>query len=185
MEPSFYTLIPSNFGTLSLVWWETERGVKVHQLFLPSEQSTIGGATQKAPPKEDSSPPPVIIELSEQIQRFLQGEDISFELSIIALDKCPQFHRRVLLADHDIPRGWISTYGRIARHLENPKGARAVGQALARNPFPLIIPCHRAIRTSGELGGFGGGLEMKRALLELEGIKFSSNGRVITDRIYY
>jgi len=66
-----------------------------------------------------------------------------------------------------------------------PKGARVVGNALARNPFPIIIPCHRAIKTNGELGGFQGGLDMKRALLELEGIEVSDKGKVITDRIYY
>jgi methylated-DNA-[protein]-cysteine S-methyltransferase len=89
------------------------------------------------------------------------------------------------LAEYRIPRGWISTYGRIARHLGTPGGARAVGGALARNPFPIIIPCHRAIGANSELGGFRGGLEMKRALLELEGVEFSQTGKVLTDRIYY
>ena len=66
-----------------------------------------------------------------------------------------------------------------------PNSARAVGGALARNPFPIIIPCHRAIKSNGELSGFRGGLKMKRALLELEGVEFSQDGRVITNRIYY
>jgi methylated-DNA-[protein]-cysteine S-methyltransferase len=57
--------------------------------------------------------------------------------------------------------------------------------ALARNPFPLLIPCHRAIRSNGKLGGFQGGPGMKRALLELEGIEFSPTGKVLTDRIHY
>jgi methylated-DNA-[protein]-cysteine S-methyltransferase len=91
----------------------------------------------------------------------------------------------VLLAEYEIPRSWVSTYGRIARSLGIPDGARAVGGALSRNPFPIIIPCHRAIRSNGELGGFQGGLRMKRALLELEGIGFSAEGKVLTERIYY
>ncbi|MFX0019761.1 MAG: methylated-DNA--[protein]-cysteine S-methyltransferase [Promethearchaeota archaeon] len=66
-----------------------------------------------------------------------------------------------------------------------PKGARIVGNALARNPFPIIIPCHRAIKTRSELGGFQGGIDMKRALLKLEGIEISEKGKVITNRIYY
>jgi methylated-DNA-[protein]-cysteine S-methyltransferase len=89
------------------------------------------------------------------------------------------------LAEHRIPRGWVSTYGRIAKSLAVPRGARAVGSALSHNPFPIIIPCHRALRSNGELGGFQGGLAMKRALLELEGVQFSPTGRVLTDRVYY
>ena len=180
MGPFFYIQVPSNLGTLSIFWQEEEQKVKVHQVSLPGERTATGGATE-----EKSSPPPAIIKVSQQIQKFLQGEDVSFDLDILALDKCPQFHRRVLLAEYSIPRGWISTYGRIARHLGNPKGARAVGQALANNPFPLIIPCHRAVRTNGELGGFQGGLKLKRILLEMEGVEFSSDGRVTTGRIYY
>ena len=107
------------------------------------------------------------------------------DLDGIALEKCSEFQQRVLLAVHKIPRGWVSTYGRIARSLGIPGGARAVGRALSRNPFPIIIPCHRAIRANGELGGFRGGLKMKQALLELEGVEFSQTGKVLTDRIYY
>jgi methylated-DNA-[protein]-cysteine S-methyltransferase len=102
----------------------------------------------------------------------------------IALDRCSDFQASVLRAEHRIPRGWVSTYGRVANHLAIPGGARAVGQALARNPFPIIIPCHRAIRSDGRLGGFQGGLEMKRALLELEGAKVSAAGIVSAQRFY-
>lgn len=128
---------------------------------------------------------PNIAELGKQIQSFLRGEVVNFELSIITLEKCSEFQRTVLLAEYKIPRGWVSTYGRIARSLEVPAGARAVGSALSQNPFPIIIPCHRAIRSNGELGGFQGGLQMKRALLEFEGVEFSTLGRVIINRIYY
>jgi methylated-DNA-[protein]-cysteine S-methyltransferase len=79
----------------------------------------------------------------------------------------------------------VSTYGRIAKYLGAPRAARAVGNALAGNPFPILIPCHRAIRGNGELGGYQGGTQMKRALLEMEGIHVSPGGRVLTDRFYY
>jgi methylated-DNA-[protein]-cysteine S-methyltransferase len=64
-------------------------------------------------------------------------------------------------------------------------GARAVGSALAGNPFPIAIPCHRAIRSDYKLGGYQGGVEMKGALLKNEGFKISKSGKVITDRFYY
>ena len=73
----------------------------------------------------------------------------------------------------------------IAAHLGKSNGARAVGNALARNPFPLIVPCHRAIRSDRHLGGFQGGLEMKRALLAKEGIAFDDAGRVFCRHFYY
>jgi methylated-DNA-[protein]-cysteine S-methyltransferase len=60
-----------------------------------------------------------------------------------------------------------------------------VGRALSRNPFPIVVPCHRAIRSDGHLGGFQGGREMKQALLELEGVEVAPPGKVTTDRFYY
>jgi methylated-DNA-[protein]-cysteine S-methyltransferase len=84
----------------------------------------------------------------------------------------------VLLAEYRIPRGRVSTYGAVAKHIGVPRGARAVGNALARNPFPIVIPCHRAIRADGSLGGYRGGLVMKRALLELEGVRVTAEGQV-------
>ncbi len=185
MQSFSHVLLPSAFGILGIVWQETATGPKVCQVVLPDEfapvedtiQTTFGGAVQQ------SCPP--IAELGEQIQSFLQGGAIVFDLDSIALEECSEFQRRVLLAEHDIPRGWVSTYGRIARHLGVPGGARAVGRALATNPFPIIIPCHRAILSNGGLGGFQGGQEMKRALLGMEGIEFSPTGRILTNRIYY
>jgi methylated-DNA-[protein]-cysteine S-methyltransferase len=79
----------------------------------------------------------------------------------------------------------VSTYQRIARYLGNAKGGRAVGSALANNPFPIIIPCHRAIRSDRTLGGYQGGLEMKRTLLEMEGIDFDDTGRIATEDFFY
>ena len=85
----------------------------------------------------------------------------------------------------DIPRGAVSTYQRIARHVGRPNGARAVGNALANNPFPVIVPCHRAIRTDRSLGGYQGGFKMKRTLLEMEGIDFDDTGRVAAKGFFY
>ena len=126
-----------------------------------------------------------ISELGEGIRSFLNGEPVKFELDIVALEVCSTFQRRVLLAEYEIPRGWVSTYGRISKNLGIVNGARAVGRALSRNPFPIIIPCHRAIRSNGELGGFQGGLGMKRTLLEYEGVSISDEGKVLTTRIFY
>jgi methylated-DNA-[protein]-cysteine S-methyltransferase len=90
----------------------------------------------------------------------------------------------VLLAEYGIPRGYVSTYRRIAEHVGSPGGSRAVGGALSGNPFPIIIPCHRAVRSDGGLGGYQGGLEMKKRLLAMEGVGLTRN-KVNMKLVYY
>jgi len=185
MHASIVWSVPSAFGTIRIVWWETRNGPKVHRILLPNDQTRGDDIARKRSTGSRQASCSAIDELTEQIRRYLNGEVIEFDLSIVNLKGCSEFQRRVLVAEFDIPRGWISTYGRIAKHLGTPKGARAVGRALACNPFPIIVPCHRAIMSDGDLGGFGGGIEMKKALLELEGIEISQKGKVITSNIYY
>jgi methylated-DNA-[protein]-cysteine S-methyltransferase len=79
--------------------------------------------------------------------------------------------RDVLAATARIPFGRTSTYGEIARRIGNPRAARAVGNALGSNPIPVVIPCHRVLRSGGALGGYGGGVDRKEVLLELEGVR--------------
>jgi methylated-DNA-[protein]-cysteine S-methyltransferase len=185
MENLFFTHLPSPFGTMGIIWRETEKGPKVHRVFLPRVQTSFENLVGMAFPDARPQSHPTISELGKRIQSFLEGEDVTFQLDVILLETCSEFQRRVLLAEYGIPRSWVSTYGRIAKTLGTPGGARAVGNALSRNPFPIIIPCHRAIGAHGILGGFQGGTGMKKTLLELEGIAFSPAGMIITDRIYY
>jgi len=94
------------------------------------------------------------------------------------LNACPVFYRKVWLECAKIPRGQVRTYGWLAKKIGNPKAARAVGQALARNPFAPVVPCHRVIAASGKLGGFSapGGLRAKRILLRREGFLRPTRG---------
>ncbi len=184
MAPFFYTTFLSPFGRVGLVWSERETGLVVERVFLPHPGLSLQDRIQIHFSAEQRTCP-AIDGLAVRLQSFLQGEPISFGLEAVNLSRCSGFQQRVLRAEHGIPRGWISTYGQIALHLGSPGAARAVGHALANNPFPLFIPCHRAIRSGGDLGGFQGGLEMKRALLEMEGIEFSPLGRVNTTDVYY
>ncbi len=79
------------------------------------------------------------------------------------------FTRRVLEATAEIPYGGYLSYGEIAAEAGSPRGARAAGNALGSNPFALVVPCHRVLASGGRIGGYGGGIERKRLLLELEG----------------
>ena len=180
-----YTLLPSAFGTIGLVWAETREGPQVHRVLLPQDRAPTEQMIQSLFMGAHPLSCPEITALGEGIGRFLEGEDLVFPVDMLALETRHPFQRRVLLAEHQIPRGWVSTYGRIAKSLGAPLAARAVGNALARNPFPILIPCHRAIQSGGGMGGFQGGVRMKQALLALEGIEFSPTGQVVTDRVYY
>jgi len=184
MERS-YVILPSPFGCVAILWQEVERQPRVRRVFLSTESRTAEQCLRAATPGAQRRSHPAIAELGGQIRDFLEGQPIQFALHSVALESCTEFQQSVLIAEHGIPRGWVSTYGLIAAHLGVERGARAVGTALARNPFPLIIPCHRAIRSDGSLGGYQGGLTMKRRLLELEGVLVSARGKVITPKLYY
>jgi len=80
------------------------------------------------------------------------------------------FDRLVLDATEKIPYGAVSTYQQVAERAGNPRASRAAGNALGSNPIPIVIPCHRVVRTGHGLGGYGGGLDKKQLLLDLEGV---------------
>lgn len=181
----FYSVLPSRFGSFGIVWREADDRTIVQRVFLPGQVATIEERICATFAGALPGLHPAIVSLGERMQAFLVGEPVNFPLDSAALENCSQFQRRVLVAEHGIPRGWVSTYGLIAAHLGVEWGARAVGTALARNPFPLIIPCHRAICSTGELGGYQGGLDMKRRLLELEGVEVSEKGTVTRPRLHY
>ena len=181
----FYLTLPSAFGTFSIIWRETKDGPKIYRIFLSNNQASAEELVRRYFKTSLSASNSTINHLGKLIQNFLSGEEFIFDLSPLAWEICSEFQRRVLLAEYEIPRGLVSTYGRIGKHLGTKKGARAVGRALASNSFPIFIPCHRAIRSDGQLGGYQGGLDMKRALLELEGLKVSEIGKVLAPRMYY
>ena len=106
-------------------------------------------------------------ELCNRLRLYFCGEPVDFA-DKLDLSGTTCFRQNVWLTVRNIPRGETRSYGWVAKQLGLPKAARAVGQALARNPVPIVIPCHRVISGNGNLGGFGGGVEIKKLLLQLE-----------------
>ena len=180
MDSLYYRVKRTALGPISIIW-KAAPDLRVKRILLPTHIGVLKTEYPEATPLTNE----VVDEFSEDISRFLEGDDTYFNLRILDLDSCSSFQRRVLLAEYTIPRRWVSTYGRIALHLGNVNGARAVGRALATNPFPLAIPCHRAVRSNGALGGYQGGEEMKRRLLKMERVSFTASGRVLLDKVYY
>ena len=109
-----------------------------------------------------------VIQAGEEILAYLAGTVKRFTVKL-DLRGVPTFSSAVLRATRQIPFGATCSYGSIAAGIGAPRSSRAVGNALGRNPVPILIPCHRVVAAGGKLGGFTGGLAMKRALLSLEG----------------
>jgi len=104
------------------------------------------------------------------LDRYLQGREVDFDVGV-DISRLGSFTRKVLNELRKIPYGETRSYGWLAKKVGKPGAARAVGQALKRNPVPIIIPCHRIIRDDGTVGGFSMGVNIKERLLALEGVK--------------
>jgi methylated-DNA-[protein]-cysteine S-methyltransferase len=140
----------------------TARGVV--RVVLPGGPVGVPAAQSGADPAAEA----VASQAEREILEYLAGRRRTFTVPA-DLSGLPPFHQRVLRQARRIPCGRTATYGELAASVGRPRGARAVGQAMARNPVPLVVPCHRVVAAGGGLGGFGGGLDLKRRLLALEG----------------
>ena len=172
-----YLVRMTPFGPVALAWQPAARGAVIHHVFLSTPDQPADATLHRTYPHAGLAANADVRTVAAGIRALLRGAKVEFDLDLVALDQCPPFQQTVLRATHGIPRGQVSTYGRIATQLGRPGAARAVGNALANNPFPLLIPCHRVVRAGGHLGGFGGGSLLKQALLALEGVETSGTGR--------
>jgi methylated-DNA-[protein]-cysteine S-methyltransferase len=158
---NLYTVIETPFGKLHLI---AENGV-LKRLLLPNV--SFSGEGYKLVTDAHNTPP--FGKVISIIQEYSTGKPIPKEIEFDA-DGTP-FQKKVRAELCKIPFGSTVSYGELAVRAGFPGAARAVGRVMATNPLPLLIPCHRVIGSGGELCGFGGGLELKRKLLEHEGIK--------------
>ncbi len=159
--------VDSQFGRLAVVWRLRRGRPLVLRIALPGSPY---------PPRMRSCP--AVDELRGSIRRMLEGCGAEPATGLLDLGSCSPFQRKVLEAERRVPCGCVIGYGGLAEAAGHPGAARAAGRALAANPFPLLIPCHRAVRADGGLGGYQGGVDMKRALLKMEGVELSASGRV-------
>lgn len=180
----YYRIIPSPYGTIGIVYRKKKSDAKIIQIVLPEHGISMKKRIVVMFPHVLSGSSRIIDEVGKKITQFLTGTPVTFSLHNLDLSQLYHFQKKVLLVERKIPYGWVSTYGRLAHKLGRPGAARAVGQALARNPFPLIIPCHRTIKSDNSLGGFRGGKILKRKLLEREGVRFDKRGYVVIKKVW-
>ena len=166
----FFTVFDTPVGGCALVWGE--RGLLVGVL-LPeaSDAATRSRVRRRYAGAQEAAPTLELQQVIERIRALLNGArddlaDIALDLSAV-----PPFHRRVYKLARAIRPGSTRSYGEIATELGEPHAARAVGQALGANPFPIIVPCHRVLAAGAKAGGFSapGGTRTKLRLLEIEG----------------
>ena len=165
-----FTLFDTSFGSCGIAW----AGSAVRGLQLPEADEVRAWSRLKSrfPELDRDDPPDPIRAAIDAVSQFLSGA-IQTDLATIALDleSVGDWERQVYVAARAIPVGSTTTYGALASRFGDPLKSRAVGHALGRNPWPIVIPCHRITAAGGAVGGFSapGGRTTKLRLLELEG----------------
>ncbi|WP_304894157.1 methylated-DNA--[protein]-cysteine S-methyltransferase [Candidatus Deferrimicrobium sp.] len=181
MKQTAYCLFETPLGACGIAWKEQETSrippaVTFFQLPEASRSLTDTRIAGRSGGRKARVPPPRIAGIIKKVQKHLHGDVQDFLDIVVDLDGAGPFARQVYEAVRKIPAGRTMTYGEIATDMDRPNASRAVGQALGRNPIPLIIPCHRVLASGNKPGGFSahGGLETKAKLLEIEGATGSS-----------
>ena len=164
-----YALFATALGPCATVWADTGlRGVFLPE---PDEARMRARVLRKFPDAVEAPPPPEVRRAIDAMTALLRGEAV--DLSWVELDTAGQdpFHVRAAVIARAIPPGEVMTYGQIAARLGEPHAAQAVGQAMGKNPFPIVVPCHRVVAAGGKTGGFSapGGANTKLKMLEIEG----------------
>jgi methylated-DNA-[protein]-cysteine S-methyltransferase len=180
MKRIAYCLFETALGSCAIARREgddprTAPAVTLLQLPEATAKLTESRIARRSGARQPSAPPSQIAAVITKVCRHLQGEVQDFRDIAVDLEGTGPFDRQVYEAARKIPIGQTRTYGELARVLGRPRAARAVGQALGRNPVALIIPCHRILGAGGKPGGFSafGGLATKASMLAIEGAAFN------------
>ena len=174
----YYQIILVNKESSGIVWQNINNKPQIERIFLPCGKTKLIAKIKKEFPAINEKEQKIPNEIATQIAEFYSGMNIKFDTSFLNMKKLSGFAAKVLKETCKIPRGKVATYSGVAARIGSPLATRAVGTALANNPFPLVIPCHRVVRSDGSLGGFGGGLKMKKELLAKESVEVSTKSRV-------
>lgn len=162
-----FTLFETSIGQCGIVW--TADGIVGIQLPEALIRQRI---EEHHPGALPADPPAFVTQAASLIERHLAGEQVDLSGIALWMDGLPGFRRRVYEAARLVPAGTTVSYGQLAGQIGSPGAARAVGQALGRNPFPIVVPCHRVLAAGGKIGGFSadGGAGTKRRMLAIEGV---------------
>ena len=163
-----FCLFDTAIGTGGIAWGD--HGVVGIQLPEPDAVALRARIQRRFSGAVETEPPPAIELAIRGMINLLNGEVADLSGVVLDLEGVPDFDRRVYAVARTVPAGETTSYGEIATRLGDVHLARDVGQALAHNPFPIVVPCHRVLAAGGKLGGFSarGGVRTKQQLLEIE-----------------
>lgn len=164
----FYQLMKAGGEQIGLVWREVSGRPQVERIYLPVSGGKLKEKIFQDFPGITSSPRKIPFDIADRVAGLYSGRDEKMDLAWLNWTGLSEFAAKVLKQTCRIPRGKVDTYCGIAARIGNARAARAVGTALANNPFPIVIPCHRVVRADRSPGRFGGGTQMKKALLAKE-----------------
>ena len=170
MDKRFYILFDTVLGRCGLAWGK--RGVLAASFADENDDKTRARLLRRAQGAQEAATPPAGVETAiADIQALFQGEPRNFADAQLDLEDLPEFDCTVYDLTLKIKPGETKTYGELARSLGDVSLSRRVGQALGRNPIPIIVPCHRVVGADGAMTGFSapGGTVSKRKLLKIEG----------------
>ena len=169
-----WTIFDSPLGPVGIA--ATEKGIC--QIEFNVDRTAFGRRWQERSGQKADYEPARFERLVGELQKYFQGKPVKFNEKLDFGSATP-FAQRVWQATLRIPRGRTKTYREIARSIGKPRAYRAVGQALRKNPIPVIVPCHRVVGQNGRLVGFRGGINLKGKLLELEGVRLKKRQKVV------
>lgn len=181
MEVIGFSLFDTPIGPCGIAWGE--HGLKGVQLPEADEARTRARMRRRFPGAPEVTPPPDVRAAADRIAALLRGERDNLRDIALDMSGVPPFERRVYECVRAIAPGATLTYGEVAARLGEPGTARAVGQALGRNPFAPVVPCHRVLAADGRAGGFSaqGGIATKLRMLQIEGARIGAE-RGLFDR---
>ena len=173
-----HTLEKTPIGEITIIWKDEPKFLIEEIILSMPDKSSKERANEKYESEGELSikKSKKLKKVEKELNKYFKGKNYQFSLDYLNLEKLSDFSRSVLIAEFFTEKGTVNTYKKLAEEINNPNASRAVGNALKKNPFPIIIPCHRTIRSNGKLGGYAGlreGHIYKRILLELEGLDIS------------
>lgn len=174
-----FTELETTIGTIGLIWNEDTQLLK--QVVLPN---SITGKTNTVKIsysnlETETNPPEYISHVMSTIEKLILGKNQSISFSLLDFNETTNFQKQVLNQQRKIPHAKVTTYKQIAQQINKPRSIRPTANALASNKFPIIIPCHRTVKSDWTLGGYAGNKDghIKQIILENEGIKIE-NGKI-------
>jgi methylated-DNA-[protein]-cysteine S-methyltransferase len=174
-HPTHYFVFDTAAGFCAIAW--SDAGITRFMLPSSTAEATERNLRRRVADAQAGTPPAHVMAAVDAAKRYFDGEKVDFSDLVLDLGAQNDFFKQIYAAARRVDWGRTTTYGSLAKELgAGPEAARDVGQAMAKNPVPLIIPCHRVLAAGGKLGGFSapGGSATKQRMLEIEGVRLGT-----------